>query len=232
VVKIPRAGYEETVVIPKAERNVVEVAVTSAVGSGSLWLLSGPASILEEKIPTGILTDAARLLPPPLPNEAIDVLPGTLPEAWQGDETTAVAISAALSQKAGETLPLSVVSEAINGAIQSRYLETTLDSGPWPCELSGSQAVQLRVSAGKAEVLPPTPPQPVQPGVRVGEAELKLNEIQDLAEVVGDLKSVVVGLNLKVTVRIELSGDQPPSDDIVEKVNRVLSAVSKDIRLR
>lgn len=234
VIKIPRAGYEETVTIPKAERDVVEAAVTAAVERGSLWLLSGPASILGEKIPTGILADAARLLPPPLPIPTTDVLATTLPEAWSEGETTAIAISAALSQKAGETLPWSVVREAINGAMQARYLETTLDSGPWPCEFSGSQAVKLRIPAGKTEVQPPPPPppQPAQPGVRVGEAELKLNEIQDLADVVGDLKSAVVGLNLKVNVRIELSGDQPPSDGVVEKVNRVLSAVSKDIRLR
>ena len=232
VVKVPRAGYEEAVVIPKAERTVVEAAVASAVGSGRLWLLSGPASILGEKIPTGILTDAARLMPPPLPIPATDVLPTTLPGAWPGGETTAVAISAALSQKAGETLPWSVVREAIDGAIQARYLETTLDSGAWPCDLNGANAVKLRVPAGAAEVPPQPPVQPVQPGVRVGEAELKLNEIQDLADVAGELKSAVVGLNLTVTVRIELSGDQPPSDGIVEKVNRVLSAVSKDIRLR
>ncbi len=230
--KVPRAGYEESVVIPKAERSVVEAAVSSAVGSGHLWLLSGPASILGEKIPAGILTDAARLLPPPLPIPATDVLPTTLPGAWPGGETTAVAISAALSQKAGETLPWSVVREAISGAIQARYLEMTVDSGAWPCDLNGANAVRLRVPAGKVEVPPEPPVQPVRPGVRVGEAELKLNEIQDLADVVGDLKSAVVGLNLRVAVRIELSGDQPPSDDVIEKVNRVLSAVSKDIRLR
>src|SRR5205823_12483143 len=127
VVKIPSAGYEETVVIPKAERRVVEPAVTSAVENGHLWLLSGPASILGERIPTGILTDAARLMAPPLPIAATDVLPTAVPGAWHGGETTAVALSAVLSQKAGETLPWSVVKEAINGAIQSRYLETTLD---------------------------------------------------------------------------------------------------------
>ena len=232
VVKIPRAGYEESVVIPKAERSAVEAAVASAVGSGLLWLLSGPASILGEKIPTGILTDAARLIPPPLPIPATDVLPTTLPEAWLGGETTAVAISAALSQKTGEILPWSIVREAIDGAIRARYLETTLDSGAWPCNLNGANAVKLRVPAAAAEVPSQPPVQPVQPGVRVGEAELKLNEIQDLADVAGDLKSAVVGLNLRVTVRIELSGDQPPPDDVVEKVNRVLSSVSKDIRLR
>ncbi|MGH9689648.1 MAG: hypothetical protein ACRD4C_00840, partial [Candidatus Acidiferrales bacterium] len=232
-VKIPRAGYEETVVIPKAERNVVETAVTAAVECGLLWLRSGPASILGEKIPTGILIDSARLLLPPLPIPATDVLPATLPEAWKEGETTAVSLSAALSQKAGETLPWGVVREAISGAIQSRYLETTLGSGPWPCEFSGSGAAKLRIPAGKPELPPPPPPTPTpQPGVRVGEAELKLNEIQDLADVVGDLKSAVVGLNLKVTVRIELSGDRPPSNDVLEKVNRVLSGVSKDICLR
>jgi hypothetical protein len=94
--------------------------------------------------------------------------------------------------------------------------------------------VKLQTPAGKPEVQPPPPPPllATQLGVRVGAAELKLNEIQDLAVVVGDLKSAVVGLNLKVTVRIELSGDQAPSNHVIEKVHRILFSVSEDIRLR
>ncbi len=231
VVKIPRDGYEDTVTVPKAERQVVELSITTAVEAGRLWLLSGPASILGEKIPAGILTDAAQLMPPPLAIPATDVLPPNLPEAWRGQETTALAISAALSQKLARTLPWSVVKEAIDGAIRSRYLESTLDSAPWPCELSGAQTLRLRVATGKPEP-PPPPPPPVQPGVRVAEAELKPNEVQDLAEVIGDLKAASVGLSLKLLMRIELSGDPPPSEAAVDKINRILSAVSKSLSLR
>jgi hypothetical protein len=229
-VKVSREGYEETITVPKAERQVVEGAIAAAVETGKLWLLSGPASLLWEKIPAGILTDAANLMPPPSAIPATDVIAQTLPDAWTGQETTALAISAALSQKVGKTLPWVVVKEAIDGAIRSRYLETALDSGPWPCELSGAAIVKLRVPAGKPE--PPPPPPPVQPGVRVGEAELKPNEVQDLAEVVGDLKAASVGLSLKLSFRVELSGDPPPSDATVTKVNSILSRVSKGLVLR
>jgi hypothetical protein len=230
-VKVSREGYEETITIPRAERQVVEAAITVGVEKGKLWLLSGPASILGETIPAGILTDAAQLLPPPLPIPATDVLPQNLPEAWRGQETTALAISAALSQKVGRTLPWIVVKEAVDGAIRSRYLETTLDSGPWPCELSGARTVKLRVPSGKPETPPPSAPQP-QPGVRVGEADLKPSEVQDLAEVIGDLKAASVGFNLKLSMRIELCGDPPPSDAAVEKLNSILRKVSKSLVLR
>jgi hypothetical protein len=231
VVKIPRNGYEETITAPKADRQAIELAISAGVEAGQLWLLSGPASILGEKIPAGGLTDAARLMPPPLAIPATDVLPQNLPEAWRGPETTALAISAALSQKVGTTLPWIVVKEAIDGAIRARYLETTLDSGQWPCQLSGAQTVKLRVAIGGPEPLPPPPPPP-QPGVRVGEAELRPNELQDMAEVVGDLRAASVGLNLKLSMRIELSGDPPPSDATVAKINEVLSKVSKTLVLR
>lgn len=230
-VKVSREGYEETIAVPKAEREVIESAIASSVETGRLWLLSGPASILAEKIPAGILTDAAQLLPPPLAIPATDVLPQNLPEAWRGQETTAIAISAALSQKVGKILPWVVVKEAIDGAIRSRYLETALDSAPWPCQLSGAQRVKIRVVTGKGEPPPPPPPTP-QPGVRVGEAELKPNEVQDFADVVGDLKAASVGLNLKLSIRIELSGDPSPSDATVEKMNGILGKVSKALVMR
>ncbi len=230
-VKVSREGYEETITVPKAERDVIEGAIAAGVETCRLWLLSGPASILEEKIPTGILTDAAHLMPPPLDIPATDVLPQSLPEAWRGQETTAIAISTALSQKVGRTLPWVVVKEAIDGAIRSRYLETALDSGPWPCELSGAATVKLHVPAGKPEP-PPPPPPAFQPGIRAGEAELKPNEVQDLAEVVGDLKAASVGLSLKLSFRVELSGDPPPSEATLTKVNSILSKVSKGLLLR
>lgn len=231
VVKVQREGYEETITVPKADSQIVEAAIEGAVETGRLWLLSGPASILGEKIPAGMLTDAAQLMPPPHPIPGADVLPENLPEAWKGGETTALAISAALSQKVGKVLPWSVVREAIDGAIRSRYLEPTIDSSPWPCELSGAQTAKLRSATGKPEP-PPPPPPPAQPGVRFAEADLRPNEVQDLAEVVGDLKAASAGLNLRFYVRIELGGDTPPSEDVTQKINSVLSKVSKSLLLR
>ncbi len=56
--------------------------------------------------------------------------------------------------------------------------------------------------------------------------------MQDLAEVIGDLKAASVGLSLKLLMRIELSGDPHPSDSTVAKINEVLSKVSKTLVLR
>src|SRR5207245_6943123 len=105
VVSIPRGGYEERVTVPKAEREIVDSAVRAAVQEGILWLTSGPASILGEEIPAGLLTDEATLQAPPSPISTMDVLPERLKEAWSDGATTAIAISAALSRRAGKVIP-------------------------------------------------------------------------------------------------------------------------------
>jgi len=147
---IAKEGYTETLIIPKADKSAVEVAIRGAVENGKLWLISGPASILGEPIPAGVLTEGAELSGPPSPIPASDVLSGTLPEAWGGEETTAVAIAAALSQKYGRPLPWAAVRDAIDGSIRASYLELTLDSGTWPCPLSAAQSVKVRVPSGDA----------------------------------------------------------------------------------
>ena len=91
--------------MPKAGQEVVEKAVAAAVESGSVWLLSGPASVLGEPIPAGVLTSAATLSTPPAPIGAAEILPENLPSAWQGEESNALAVATGLSQKAGKTLP-------------------------------------------------------------------------------------------------------------------------------
>src|SRR5205085_2692305 len=45
VVQVPREGYEEPAVIPKADRAVIEKAVGAAVQAGQLWLIAGQASL-------------------------------------------------------------------------------------------------------------------------------------------------------------------------------------------
>lgn len=226
VIQVQREGYEEPVFVPAAPKEVVDEAVEEAVRSGKLWLLSGPASVWAEEIPAGLLTAGARLLPPPKPIPAGDLLATAMPEAWSGEITTALAITVALSNRAGENLPWPAVRRALDDAFRVHFLERLPDSGPWPCPYPGAQNVKVRVPGTP----PPPPPPPPKPGVRVAEARLQTHEIQDLADSLGDLGKVTAGYELQFSVRIELGGDPP--DDVVERANDVLAEVSGELNLR
>ena len=54
-VTVPKEGYEETLTIPKCEPAQVEAGVLQAVERGLVWLTNGPASILGEPAPPGVL---------------------------------------------------------------------------------------------------------------------------------------------------------------------------------
>jgi hypothetical protein len=230
-VKIKKEGYEESVIIPKAERAVVETAIHAAVRDDVLWLTSGPASVFAETIPAGILTDEAQLQGPPQPISAMDILPSSLHDVWSEERTNGLAISVALSQRIGKTLPWATIREAIDGALRARLIERTLDSGPWPCEYTGAQLVKLRLPS--EQELRSIPPQPVRkPGVLIAEAALRPNEIQDLADQIADITKATVGLDLKFHLRIELGSASRPSDEVIFKINRILQAISGNLRLQ
>ena len=228
VVKIAKQGYEEPLSIPKAERTVVFEAISQAVQDGLLWLTSGPATIFAEEIPAGILNDEAALQAPPPVISSIDILPANLPDAWQSEITTALAISTALTQKNAQNIPWRRVRDAIDGATCARYLETTLDSAPWPVDYPAAQTVKLRVPEHPTPP-PPTPPPPPE-GVYVAEADLRPNEIQNLADSLGDLGSAAAGHDIKYHLRIEVGGN--PSEVVVTKLNRLLEKLKKGFKLR
>jgi len=204
VVHLPREGYAEPVTIPQAEGKVIAAAVHAAVKEGTLWLTSGPASIFSEDIPAGMLTNEALLHAPPQSVSALEVVEQNLPEAWSNGTTTALVVSTALAKKVGKTLPWVTIREALNGALRARLLERTLASGPWPCDYVGAQAVQLQLCCEPQPEYPriPTPPQP-SPGVLVAEADLRLNEIQDLADSIATIGQAAVGFDLKLHLRLE-----------------------------
>lgn len=231
VVKVQKDGYEEPLTIPRAERPVIDAAVYVAVKDGKLWLISGATSIYAEDVPTGMLTADAVLQAPPQPIPATDILPGKLPEAWSEETTTALGISVALSKRAGKTLPWTIVREAIDAAVSARLLETTLDSGSWPCDYAGARTVKLRVPA--EQMAPPLPGRPSgpQPGVLVAEAELRPSEIQDLANNIGAITKAAAELDLKFHLRIELGGSPPPAEDTVSKINQLFEDVLSDLKV-
>ncbi|MCX7017989.1 MAG: DUF499 domain-containing protein [Candidatus Sumerlaeota bacterium] len=236
VVQVKREGYEESFDVPKAQRKLVEAAVSEAVKQGKLWLLSGTASILSEEIPAGLLADDAILQAPPQPITYQEVLPENLPGAWIDGAATAQTIALNISKKACLNLPWLTIRNAIEGAILSRAVELSPDSLPFPCDYTASSGVRLRIPAVKPYappgiITPPPPPPPVK-GVIAAQAELRPNEIQDLAEQIGEITKAAAGTEMRFVVRIEFGGDVLPPAEVVEKINEILKDVSGELRLR
>lgn len=226
IVKVPREGYEEAVLIPEAERGAIDRAVEEAVEEGLLWLISGPVSVWSEEMPAGLLTEDAVLQGPPDPISPLDLLPKRLPEAWVGGITTALRIEQALSLKEGKPLPWEIVQDAIEQALRRRLLERAPDSGPWPCDYADAQQVKLRVPS-----VPSPPPPVVEEDLWVAEAELEPYQIQDLADVIGEVVKAAAGYDLKFRVRIELGGDPMPGEDVAGKAIEILKDVSDDLEM-
>jgi hypothetical protein len=203
------------------------------VKDGTLWLTSGPTSVFAEDIPVGILSVEALLQAPPQPVSALEVVENNLPEAWSNGVTTALAVSTALSKKVGKTLPWATVREALDGAFRARLIERTPDSGPWPCDYAGAHTVKLQAPHEPEREYSqiPLPSQPV-PGMLVAEAELRLNELQDLADSLATIRQAAVGFELKFRVRLELSGTSRPPDDVVAKINVLLQEISEKFQLQ
>ncbi len=188
IVQVQRNGYAESLVIPKADAAVLERAVSAAVEAGRLWLRSGPASLCGEPVPAGLCGPETTLRLPPPAISPHELLPEALPDAWSSGNATAESILAALSKKQGEPLPWPMVRSAIDGAIRSRMLERSVDSGAWPCEVSAAATIRLKIAA-LPPILPPIVPPvvPVVPGTLRGEAELKHDQLQDLADEIGEI---------------------------------------------
>lgn len=158
----------------------------------------------------------------------LEILPENLPDAWSGKRSTGLSVGVALSKKEGKTLPWVTVREVIDNGINTRKIERSPDSGPWPCDFSGAQQVKIVL----AKALPQRQPPPkIPPGVLVAEAELQSDQIQDLAEHVAEIKKAAVGLELKFQIRIELGGVNTPGDKPVEQINQILKDISEKLEL-
>ena len=228
-VTVPKEGYEEIITIPRCEPEHVENAISQAVEQGLVWLTNGPASILKESVPSGVLSASATLRPPPERFAVDELTASSIPDAWKDGETNALAIATALSAKRGVTLPWSTVLAAIEDAIRARWIELKDGDASWPCDLAGAKHVVLRVPSGETGIKPPKPPKP--PGLLVAEAVLEANGIQDLADQVPEIAKAAVGNNLQFNVRVEMGGETAPDPETVEKINELLSRVSDKLKL-
>jgi hypothetical protein len=230
VVHVERDGYQEPVPIPKAGQEVVDKAISGAVEDGTLWLLSGPASILGEPIPPGVLNAQSILSAPPGPIAPAEILPENLPGAWKEGLASALSIATSLSMKVGKTLPWKSIREVIGGALQARFLELGEGSQAWPCDFPSARFVLLRLPKSA----PPPPPPPPR-GVLVAEADLEPSQIQDLGDIVPQLLEIKAKANVPIRfrVRVEMGdGKALPSAGAVKEANAVLKSVRTDLELK
>ena len=104
-VTVPMEGYDDTFAIPGCNSSHVDEAIADAVAQGLLWMTNGPASILGEPVPPGVLGPFAKLRPPPDPIALDELMPSSIPGAWSEEKANALAIATALSTMRGVTLP-------------------------------------------------------------------------------------------------------------------------------
>lgn len=236
VVQIERGGCQEPVHIPKAGKAVVENAIGAAVESGSVWLLSGPASILGEPIPAGILNASAKLCAPPAIIAAAEILPENLADAWKGGVASGLSVATALSVKAGKTLPWKTVKDAIGSALQARFLELLPESQQWPCELASAQFVKFKVATGAGAGAPiPGAEGRGQSKALTAAAELASDQVQELGDIMHKLLAVTTtqSVPIRFHVRVELGdGKNPPPADATKQTNALLKTVKEGLELR
>jgi Protein of unknown function (DUF499) len=235
IVQVERDAYKEPLQIPKAAQSVVDTAISTAVETGLLWLLSGPASIFGEPIPAGVLNPSAKLCAPPETIGAPEILTENLPDAWKDGEASGLSIATALSVKSGKTLPWKTVRDVISAAINARFLELTTDSQPWPNDFSAAQFVKFKAQTGGRRRDERDDREERPPGVLQATAELSPSQIQDLGDIVDKLTQIKAKTNtaIKFVVRIEIGdGKTKPTAQVTMEINTLLKGVKDDLELK
>lgn len=237
VVQVERPAYQEPMPIPKAGYAVVERAISAAVEGGILWMRSGPASILGEPIPPGVLNPSARLAAPPPAIPPAEILPENLPSAWKDGLASALSIATALSVKTDKTLPWKSVRDVVSAALQARFLEVAEGSQPWPCEFPSAQFAKFKVASGVGRAAT---------GVRgvsdialgtilVAAGELEPVQVQDLGDIMPKLLEIKAKAStlIRFHIRIEVGdGKTRPVEEVAREINALLKRISEDLELR
>ena len=229
-VEVPKEGYEDTFFIPACGPDQVNEAISQAVAQGSIWMTNGPASILGEAIPAGVLTPAAVLRRPPDQIAVGELMAEEIADAWQDGKSNALAIMTAISAKRGMNLPWSAVRSAIGEGIRAQWLELAEGSAPLDTDLSGAQGVLLQTPAAKpGGVRDGT--DDYREGMLSAEATLEGYGIQDLAEIMPEILEAAAEDPIKFKVRIEFGDEKEPDWKKVEKINALLSEALEELRL-
>jgi hypothetical protein len=222
VIKLAMPGFQEKATVPRYERVVLESAVNEAVRTGTLWLTSGSASLLGERVPMSLWSEKATLRLPPPPVPMADVLPESLPEVWADGAPTGAEILAAIAKKTGKPVPWGLVKGALDQAFSEGLLERTPDSGPWPCDSTGAAAVTVRRPARMRAMT----------GARAVEVPLTEEVLKGLADRFEALKAVADGQDFKLILRAELGLERKVPDATVAALSAILKEIAEGLRLR
>jgi hypothetical protein len=235
IVQVDKGGYQAPMQIPKATGEVVFAAIAQAVQAGQLWLLSPPATLLAEPIPPGVLSDTARLRPPPPAVLPANILPETLPNAWKDGNTTALSIATALSQKQAAALPWKTIRDVIQAALTARFLEHAPGSGLWPCDYPAAQAVKLKLSPQQTQAGGGAQPAyDASNKLLTGATTFEPGALQNLAEIAPELLSIKAktGVPIHLHLRIEAGdGKDRPPQKVADQVNETLAKFKKDFKV-
>ena len=247
IVEVNRGSYKDSVHVPKATQEAIELAIRNAVAAGHVWLLSGSSSLWSEDVPQGILTPAAKLRVPPDSVAPAALLPATLPSAWKNDTTNAVAITTALSHQSGLTLPWKNVASAISVAITGRFLSLADDSAEWPCDFamaSKAKFTAVSSSSGSGTGGVPSGGYQAPSGLGLGSvsekrgvrafSQLEAFELQELGEAVATLLEIKNKCDAPLTFSIQIDfGDahHKPSPKIVTAMNAELAKIRDELKL-
>ena len=114
--------------------------------------------------------------------------------------------------------------DAINAALQARFIELMENSGEWPCDFAHALAVKLAPASGKGD-------RPEERGggdgsaAPVAEAEFDAAEMQDLGDAVPALLDVKArfDVSLKFQVRLTLGDGEQPSQELIDAINKALA---------
>jgi hypothetical protein len=149
------------------------------------------------------------------------------PDISTGLIATALAIAIALSNKAGCNLPWATVRDAIS----ARALKLALRA--MAVGLASAQRVKLKLRTTQ-----PSSDEKfrLNPDVLVAQAELKPNEIQDLADNIAEIRKAAGEADLKFLFKLELDGSgKTPDEGIINKLNKLnelLSKISRALSLK
>ncbi|MGH6877962.1 MAG: hypothetical protein ACREHV_11395 [Rhizomicrobium sp.] len=233
VITVNRSGYDEPMAIPSCPAPVVEGAIAEAVAGGKLWLVNGPASFQGNPVPAGVLTPSAILRPPHRQFRYEELLQDHIPEAWKDERTTALAIALALSNKEGVPLPWPVISDAIDDAVKSRWLEFAEESGSWPCAYAASSSIALQLSPATGRVTPTkVKDEDRAQGVYSGSAVLGPSALRDIVDALPDILKLSAGTNIRFRLEITLGISEVLDSSKLAEINKLLKSVAAELVLK
>jgi hypothetical protein len=128
-----------------ANADVAASAVRTAVRRGLLMARIGMQTLYREELPAGPLALDLELMPPPEALAGADLLPSAIPEAWQGDMASLQDILDALVARRGYRMPWTMLSHAVDEAMNLNLLALAEASGPWPCSPVALDRVRLGI---------------------------------------------------------------------------------------